>query len=93
MASKFEIGQRIKEARLAKGYTQEALANLAGTQRQRVITWERGQHMPGSIYQKVLNNLLDVDLSDIDEEVQEMKSLLQRVEEIRARRPELGSLT
>lgn len=38
-----EIGKRIKIARLAKGYTQEELANMIGVKKSAVAKWENGR--------------------------------------------------
>src|ERR1700761_7788478 len=41
------IGERIKEAREAKGFTREAFADLLGVSSQAVGQYEVGQHSPG----------------------------------------------
>ena len=38
-----DIGQRIKEARLAKGLTQEQLGNLVGVQKSAIAKYENGR--------------------------------------------------
>lgn len=38
-----EIGQRIKVARLAKGYTQEQLGEMVGVKKSAVAKWENGR--------------------------------------------------
>ena len=38
-----EIGQRIKVARLAKGYTQEQLGKMVGVKKSAVAKWENGR--------------------------------------------------
>lgn len=38
-----EIGTLIKQARIQKGYTQEALADLVGVQKSAVAKWENGR--------------------------------------------------
>lgn len=38
-----EIGKLIKYARIQKGYTQEALANIVGVQKSAVAKWENGR--------------------------------------------------
>ena len=38
-----EIGQKIKEARLAKGLTQEQLGNLVGVQKSAIAKYENGR--------------------------------------------------
>lgn len=37
-----DIGKRIRETRLSKGYTQEDVANALGITRQAVARWESG---------------------------------------------------
>lgn len=38
-----DIGQRIRIARLAKGYTQEELAEIVGVKKSAVAKWENGR--------------------------------------------------
>ena len=38
-----DIGQKIKEARLAKGYTQEELGKLVGVQKSAIAKYENGR--------------------------------------------------
>jgi transcriptional regulator with XRE-family HTH domain len=38
-----DIGKRIKRARLEKGYTQEALADMVGVKKSAVAKWENGR--------------------------------------------------
>ena len=38
-----EIGQKIKTARLSKGYTQEELGKIMGVQKSAVAKWECGR--------------------------------------------------
>ncbi|MBF2097482.1 MAG: helix-turn-helix transcriptional regulator [Gloeomargaritaceae cyanobacterium C42_A2020_066] len=40
------VGSRIREARLAAGLTQSALAELLGVSRTSVINWEMGRALP-----------------------------------------------
>lgn len=72
-----EIGQRIKIARLAKGYTQEELAEKVGVQKSAVAKWENGRvsEIKRSNLDK-LSKVLGINpnslLSDIEERPVEM---------------------
>lgn len=85
--TRFDIGVRIRAARKQRGWSQEKLAEVAGTSRRHVIKWERGDHIPNQTYRSILTTLLGVNFDDleIDEAEEEMSVLLRRVEEIRAR--------
>ena len=41
-----QIGQKLQEARHARGITQEAAAGLVGVSRQTISNWERGKSLP-----------------------------------------------
>lgn len=72
-----EIGQKIKIARLAKGYTQEELAEKVGVQKSAVAKWENGRvsEIKRSNLDK-LSKVLGINpnslLSDIEERPVEM---------------------
>lgn len=53
-----EIGQKIKAARLSKGYTQEELGKLMGVQKSAVAKWECGRVV--NIKRSVLLKLSEV---------------------------------
>lgn len=61
-----EIGQKIKQARLAKGLTQEELGNLVGLQKSAIAKYENGRvvNIKRSTLQK-LANALDLRGSDL----------------------------
>jgi transcriptional regulator with XRE-family HTH domain len=42
-----EIRDRLREARVAKGWTQEQAAHAIGVSMMTVSRWERGEHVPG----------------------------------------------
>lgn len=66
------IGEKIKNARLAKGYTQEELGNLIGVQKSAVAKYEKGRvvNIKRSVLAK-LSSVLDIPpvelVSDIEE--------------------------
>jgi transcriptional regulator with XRE-family HTH domain len=90
--SKLDIAVRIRTARKKKGWSQEHLAQLAGTGRHSVIRWEMGKNLPGGLYRRILADLLDIDFSDLerDEDEEQLLSLLDKIAEIHARR-QLGA--
>lgn len=61
-----EIGQKIKEARLSKGLTQEELGNMIGLQKSAIAKYENGRvvNIKRSTLQK-LANALDLRGSDL----------------------------
>ena len=71
------IGQKIKKARLEKGYTQEELGNLIGVQKSAVAKYENGRvvNIKRSVLSKI-SKVLDIPpvelVSDIEEKPVEM---------------------
>lgn len=71
------IGEKIKSARLAKGYTQEELGNLIGVQKSAVAKYETGRvvNIKRSVLAKI-SKVLDIApvelVSDINEKPVEM---------------------
>jgi transcriptional regulator with XRE-family HTH domain len=68
MQTRAEIAGNLRRARKAKGYTQEKLAELAGTSRRHVIRWEQGENVPSPPYRRILTDLLDEDFTDIEDD-------------------------
>lgn len=64
------IGQTIKEARIAKGLTQEELGNLVGVQKSAVAKWENGRvvNIKRSSLQRIAV-ALDIKGSDLIEDI------------------------
>jgi len=48
------------EARKARGFSHEKLADLIGAQRVSIGQWERGQHRPTAVTRRMLALALDV---------------------------------
>lgn len=46
MATSREIGDRIKELRLAKGMTQSELAEMSGVRVSAIVNYEKGRRIP-----------------------------------------------
>ena len=71
------IGDKIKKARLEKGYTQEELGNLIGVQKSAVAKYEKGRvvNIKRSVLAKI-SKVLDIPpvelVSDIEEKPAEM---------------------
>ena len=59
------LGQRIRAARLSKGFAQERLAEFAGIDRSFVSRLERGKVNPTFLTLRKLANALDVELSQL----------------------------
>ena len=62
------IYDRIKQARLNKGYTQEQLAKELGVQFQAVSSWERGEYVPDTWHLIELAKVCDVSVSSLVED-------------------------
>ena len=80
-----EIGQRIKVARLAKGYTQEQLGEMVGVKKSAVAKWENGRvsEIKRSNLKK-LSEALGINpnslLSDIEERPVQMGEIIADIE-------------
>lgn len=88
------IGEKIKQARLAKGYTQEELGNLVGVKKAAINKYESGivQNLKRSMIAK-LADALDIDpvsLIGIDDELP--KGIIPISQLRRHRIPVLGSM-
>lgn len=59
------INEIIKERRLAKGFTQEQIANYLGVTAPAVNKWEKGTSCPDIVLLPALARLLDTDLNHL----------------------------
>lgn len=66
MAAPLTLGDKIKEARRARHWSQQRLAEELGTQRQRIILWEKNRHAPHTHYQRLLADVLGLRVQDFD---------------------------
>lgn len=82
-----EIGQKIKKARLAMGYTQEELGKLMGVQKSAVAKWESGRvvNIKRSVLVK-LSEVLDIPpyelIGNYEKESTENDGLSQKQQEL-----------
>jgi ribosome-binding protein aMBF1 (putative translation factor) len=60
------VSQRIREHRVAKGWTQEDLANASGLTQSHVCRLERGDHSPNEKTRKKIADALGIPLADLD---------------------------
>lgn len=60
------IGEKIKAARLKKGWTQTRLAEELGLSSEAVSKWERGYYLPDEYNEERLNDVLGLDHMDDD---------------------------
>lgn len=51
-------GEKIREVRQAKGWSQQELADKVGCRMQTVSEWETGKYLPQNAYQKILSLIL-----------------------------------
>ena len=59
------IGERIKQLRLEKGWTQEVLAKLLGVSRLAVARWETGERRPRKKYLDKLAEVFGVSMEEL----------------------------
>lgn len=60
-----KMGEKIAEARRAKGLTQEKLANRLGVSFQAVSTWERDENVPDTQHLKQLAQILEISVDSL----------------------------
>ena len=58
------MGEKLKQARLAAGLTQQQLADLIGRNRQDIGRWEAGRE-PGAVTLKALANALQCRMEEL----------------------------
>lgn len=73
-----EIGKKLKNARLQKGFTQEAVAEKIQVSRQTISNWENEKSYPDIVSVVNLSNLYEISL---DELLKEDKRMLEHLEE------------
>ena len=59
------IGERIKQLRLERGWTQETLANLLGVSRLAVARWETGERRPRKKYLDKLAEVFGIPMEEL----------------------------
>ena len=59
------VGERLKEARKKKGYTQKALAEKLGLSQQNIAEWERGKRNPKMTTLQKISEALEIPVSDL----------------------------
>lgn len=62
---KLELGNRLKETRVAKKLSQEELARIVGTTRQTIISIEKKQFIPTTKLALLLSVALDCKVEDL----------------------------
>ncbi|MDE5942882.1 MAG: helix-turn-helix domain-containing protein [Clostridia bacterium] len=65
----FKIGERIKELRLEKGFTQAQLGKLIGVSQKAIDYWERSVNEPKASYIIALVKTFDVTFNEFFENV------------------------
>lgn len=73
-----EIGKKLRSARLQKGFTQEAAAEIIQVSRQTISNWENEKSYPDIVSVINLSNLYEISL---DELLKEDKRMLEHLEE------------
>lgn len=73
-----EIGKKLKNTRLQKGFTQEAVAEKIQVSRQTISNWENEKSYPDIVSVVNLSNLYEISL---DELLKEDKRMLEHLEE------------
>jgi len=65
MSASWAVGQRIRAARLAKGWTQQDLADHSGIARANIARMEAGRHAPRVETIKVVAQALSLAMADM----------------------------
>ncbi len=75
-----EFGEKIKQARVEKGMTQQALADRLYVTRQTISRWERGTRYPDLPTAKKLADILEIPLDDLlsGEDLKKIKKKIKR---------------
>ena len=80
-------GERLRQRRLRRGFSQSELARHAALREQQIVRWERGKNVPNAAALGVLAAALDVAIDDFfepadgsaDDEDEEDDAALRRV--------------
>lgn len=72
-----DIGQKLKNARLAGGLTQESVAEKIGVSRQTISNWENDKSYPDIVNVIALSNLYSISLDELLKEDLKMVEYLQ----------------
>ena len=59
-----DIGEKIREARLQKGWTHRRLSAECGYTQQSIATWERGEHRPSPRALEAVGKALGIKLEE-----------------------------
>jgi transcriptional regulator with XRE-family HTH domain len=59
------IGQSIRKARKAKGYSLEAVAHISGVSVTTIAQWERGERSPNLATLILVADVLDITLDEL----------------------------
>ena len=65
------LGEQIKQAREAKNYSQEELANILGVSRQAISKWENGIAEPHGVNREMLNQTLELNIALEDDDIKQ----------------------
>lgn len=71
MINRWQLPEIIKQARLAHGLSQRALARIIGVSNQAIKMWEEGVSAPSRIYLKRLASALGLELQQFYEDIDE----------------------
>lgn len=72
-----EIGQKLKDARIAAGFTQEHIAEKLGVSRQTVSNWENNKSYPDIVSVIALSDLYSLSLDELLKEDRKMVAYLE----------------
>ena len=86
------IGQKLKNTRVAAGLTQESVAEKIGVSRQTISNWENDKSYPDIINVIALSNLYSISLDELLEEDLKMVKYLQESTDVVKSRQKLSRL-
>ena len=80
------IGQKLKQTRMAAGFTQESIAEQIGVSRQTISNWENDRSYPDIISVIALSNLYSISLDELlKEDVKMVKYLKESTDVVKSR--------
>lgn len=80
-----QIGQKLQEARKARGLTQEAAAELVGVSRQTISNWERGKSLPDVLSVIRMSEAYDCSLDTLLKGDAQMEDKIRRDTDVTSR--------
>jgi transcriptional regulator with XRE-family HTH domain len=81
--TQMDFGNKVKQLRKRKGYSQKELADRVGVDDRTIRNWEKGDNKPRSEQYRLLAQALECDASYLIEDSENQTNLENQVEKIR----------